>query len=220
MRKTMAKKTASPYSENVLESGFSTVTSGGHWFRFTSRVVREAVPELLERHSYEKIVLDAVAWIRSTDSLSLLLYFLLVFWFPAWIAAGLTLTFYFAWYNFKAAFVRKSLTPLMKALNHDATQLIVAAIFLSLLGMSGHYMHLLFGILFFFLFKVGLLRLLLQRVDGMKTQRHVTLNDQVMKSMLLRYAARDNLALSGDTLEQLLQKNWEKARSGRKQKST
>src|SRR5690625_5829195 len=76
------------HTQNVLESGFATVTSGGHWFHATRDTVKSVVPGLLQRYDYKELILSAVAWIDSTDSLSLILFFILVFLIPVWPEIG------------------------------------------------------------------------------------------------------------------------------------
>lgn len=183
------------HSQNVLESGFATVTSGGHWFHATRETVEDFVPGLLDRHEYEDLILKAVSWINSTDSLSLLLYYILVFLMPAWIAAFITVVFYFTWYYKKSALVIISLTPVLDVLNHDALQLGVAAVILSILGITGNYYGLLYGFLFFFLFKVGLLRLFLSWMEAKSNPgEELPLNDRVFKMLLIRYSIYEDLS--------------------------
>ncbi len=181
------------HTQNVFESTFATVTSGGHWFHATRETVEKYVPGLLDRHEYEKLVMDAVTWIESTDSLALILYFALVFWMPGWIAAILALGFWFWWFYNKSAFVNITLTPLMKLFNHDAFQIGLAAIALSFLGIMGYYQAVLFGIIYFFLFKVGLLRLMIDRMMSKREIKGLPLNDRVFKMVLVRYSIYEDL---------------------------
>jgi hypothetical protein len=181
------------YKQNVLESKVATVTSGGHWFNVTRKVVDDFVPGLLKKQDYEKLVLTAVTWIESAESLALILYFVLVFFTPYWFAAGVALGFYFFWFYLKSAFVTITMTPVLKFLNHDALQIGVAAIALSMLGIEGNYAGLLFGIIYFFLFKVGLMRLLLDRIEVKREREGLQLNDRVLKMVLIRYSIYEDV---------------------------
>lgn len=180
------------HAQNVLESKTATVTSGGHWFNATSETVHEYIPGLLKKVEYEDLIMNAVVWIESADSIALILFFLLVFITPAWFAAGVSAGFYFFWYYNKSAFVNIFMTPLLKFLNHDAVQIGVAAVALSLLGIQGHYSGLLIGLLYFFLFKVGLLRLLMRRIESKRT-KSLALNDRVLKMILIRYSIYEDV---------------------------
>lgn len=151
------------------------------------------MPGLLEVQEFDRLILDAVTWIESTDSLSLLLYFALVFLLPAEAAVAFTVFFYAIWYFWKSAFVSLVATPLLKLLNLDVLQIGVAALALTFLGMWGNYTGVLFGILFFFLFKVGLLRLLLIRLGADHWKGSLPLNDRVLKMILVRHSIREDL---------------------------
>jgi hypothetical protein len=181
------------YKQNVLESKVATVTSGGHWFNITRKAVDEFVPGLLKKQDYEKLVLTAVTWIESADSLALILFFILVFLTPYWFAAGVSLVFYFLWFYFKSAFVNITMTPVLKFLNHDALQIGVAAVALSMLGIEGLYAGLMIGIVYFFLFKVGLMRLLLDRIEVKRERVGLQLNDRVLKMVLIRYSIYEDV---------------------------
>jgi len=68
----------------------------------------------------------------------------------------------------------------------------VAALSLSLLGIQGNYSGLVIGLIFFFLFKVGLLRLLMGRIEAKRT-KGITLNDRVLKMILIRYSIYEDV---------------------------
>lgn len=180
-------------AQNVFESGILTVTSGGHWFHANRKTVEAFVPGLLEEVGFEDLVLDAVTWIESTDSIALLLFFALVFHIPTLPAAGITILFWFLWYYYKSAFVNLITMPLLRLINMDMLQIVVAAVALSLLGMWGYYWGVLAGVLYFFLFKVSLLRMAMDRIEARRGVRGLPLNDRVLKMVLVRHAIRENL---------------------------
>lgn len=179
---------------NILETNLYTVTSGGHWFNATSQTVDEFVPGLLEKHSFDKLISKAVLWIDSTDSIALLLYFLLVFTTDAIVAAVVTLLFHIWWYFNKSAFVNLLFMPVINILNKDFTQLLIAAVALSFLGINENYLGLLIGVIYLFLFKVGLLRLLLNKMQQGKVKNRLPLNDRVFKMVLIKYAIYEDIA--------------------------
>lgn len=179
---------------NILETDLYTVTSGGHWFNATSRTVEEFVPGLLDKHSFDKLISKAVLWINSTDSISLILYFILVFTTDAVVAAVVAILFYLWWYFYKSAFVNLLFMPLINILNKDLTQLLIAAVALSFLGINENYIGLLIGVIYLFLFKVGLLRLLLNKILQGRIENRLPLNDKVFKMVLIRYAMYEDIA--------------------------
>lgn len=178
----------------ILETPYATVTSGGHWFHATRETVREYVPELMKTYSFEELVSRAVSWIDSTDSLAMLLYFLLIPFVNVWISALVVLLFHYIWYHQKSAFVVIYFTPLLGLFNRDFFQLIVAAFGLSFLGIYGMYAATAVGIVYFFLFKLSILRRLWDRIDARKSSaQRLPLNDRVLKMILIRYSLYENV---------------------------
>jgi len=184
----------SSHKISILESPVSTISSAGHWFFATRESVEEYVPGILEKVSFESLIHKSILWIDSSDSLAMLLYFLLAFLINPWVAAVGTLAFHLWWYFNKSAFVSLSVLPVLKVLHHEFVQLLVAGVLLSLMGMEGMYLALFFGIVFFFLFKIGLLRRLWDQFDKTKAKEKLPLNDRVLKMLLVRYSMKENIA--------------------------
>lgn len=179
---------------NILESPVSTISSAGHWFFATRKTVEEYVPGILKQHSFESLIHKSILWIDSSDSIAMLLYFALVFAINPWIAAGLTLLFHFWWYFNKSAFVSISALSVLKILHNEFVQLLAAGVLLSLMGINGMYLALFFGVIFFFLFKIGLLRRFWDRFDKKSNPDKLPLNDRVLKMLLVRYSMKENIA--------------------------
>jgi hypothetical protein len=181
------------HSINVLETPFSTVTSGGHWFHATRETIEEYVPGLMKRYPFEDLISKAVHWIDSADSLALILYFLLAFVTNTWIAAAVAFVFHYWWYHKKSAFVNIVFLPVIKVVNHELFQILLAAVVLSYMGISGMYLAVTIGIIYFFLFKVGLLRRLWDKLDSSDKKDKLPLNDRVLKMVLVRYAVYEDM---------------------------
>jgi len=179
---------------NILESPVSTISSSGHWFFATRDTVEEYVPGLLEEYSFESLIRKAITWINSADSLGMILYFILAYLVTPWTAAALTLLFHGWWYFSKSAFVSLSLTPVLSFLNHEFVQLLIAGVVLSFMGINGMYLALGFGVVFFFLFKLGLLRRLWDMFDKKKKSDRLPLNDRVLKMILVRLSMKEDIA--------------------------
>lgn len=181
------------HSINILETPFSTVTSSGHWFHATRETVENFVPGLLKKYSYEDLITKSVTWIDSADSLAMLLFFVLAFTANPWVAIIAAPVFHYWWYHQKSAFVNIVFTPLVSMFNKDLFQLLVAAVALSFMGINGMYLAVTFGILYFFLFKVSLLRRLWDKLDSGKKGDKLPLNDRVLKMVLVRYSLYENM---------------------------
>ncbi|MEX0646833.1 MAG: hypothetical protein WEA56_02300 [Balneolaceae bacterium] len=186
-------KSKRSHSVHILETPYSTVTSGGHWFHATRDKIEEFVPGLMKKYSFEDLVTKAVAWIDSSDSLAMILYFVLAYTTNAWTAAGIALLFHGGWYFNKSAFVNTIFTPVIRLFNSDAFQLLLAAVALSFMGINGMYTALVIGIIYFFLFKIGLLRRLWDKADARRNGNRLPLNDRVLKMILVRYSIYENM---------------------------
>lgn len=181
------------HSINILETPFSTVTSNGHWFHATRETVEKYVPGLLKKYSYEDLITKSVSWIDSADSIAMLLYFALAFTMNPWVAIITAPLFHYWWYQNKSAFVNIPFLSIVKLINKDLFQLLVAAVVLSFMGISGMYLAVSFGILYFFLFKVSLLRRLWDKLDSSGKKEKLPLNDRVLKMVLIKYALYEDM---------------------------
>lgn len=181
------------HSINILETPFSTVTSSGHWFHATRDTVKEYVPGLMKIYSFEELIKKAVTWIDSADSMAMILFFILAFTTPIWVAAPVALLFHYWWYHTKSAFVNLYFTPVISLLNKDFMQLLIAAVALSFMGITGMYAAVTIGIIYFFLFKIGLLRKLWDKLQTGKHGNKLPLNDRVLKMVLVRYSIHENM---------------------------
>lgn len=181
------------HSVNILETPSSTVTNSGHWFHATRETIKDYVPGLMKIYPFEIVIEKAVIWIDSADSISMLLFFGLAFLINPWLAGAISLLFHYVWYHKKSAFVNLPLTPFLKLLNRDFLQLLIAAIILSFMGMNGMYTALVIGIVLFFLYKIGLLRRLWDKLDKGRSDKKLPLNDRVLKMVLVRYSIYQNI---------------------------
>ena len=183
-----------PLSNDVyLETQLGIVTRTGDWFHTTSEHIEKFVPGLLEERSLDKLVEEAIAWVRSADSLALtILLGLLIFVHPV-LAAAIAMAFHFFWYRSKSGFVTIYLGKLLKLMNTDGYLLITSLVVISAVGMNGQYLAAGVGLVFFFLMKLGLLKMLWDKIDE-GVEQGLSLNDRVFKMILTKYAMHYNLA--------------------------
>lgn len=178
-----------------VETKLGIMTRTGDWFHTTTDQVKEFVPGLLEKRSFDKLVEEALAWVRSADSLSLTILFILLFLIHPVLAAAIALVFHWLWYRYKSGFVTIFLGKVLKFINSDGYLLIIALIALSILGLQGEYLATALGFIFFFLMKLGLLKRLWDRLHNISSDE-IPLNDRVFKMLLIKYAMYENVAPS------------------------
>lgn len=181
-----------------METKLGIVTRSGEWFHTTTESIREFVPGLLKKVPLDVLIKDARAWVRSADSLALTMLLGLLLYVNPWLAALATIAFHWVWYNYKSAVANRWFGKIFYLLNTDAYQVVIALIVLSLFGMWGNYLALSIGIAFFFVFRLGLLNKLWNRLTVTKS---LTLNDRMLKMLIVKYAMHENVAPS--TVEQM-----------------
>ncbi len=176
-----------------METKLGIVTRTGEWFHITSDLIDEYVPGLLDKVSLHVLIKDARAWVRSSDSLSLTLLLGMLLYLNPWVSAIATLAFHWLWYNYKSGLANRWLGRVFSLMNTDGYQMIVALVVLSLLGVWGEYLALGIGIAFFFLLRLSLLNKLWDRLTSNKA---LSLNDRMLKMLIVKYAMSENRAPS------------------------
>ncbi len=187
----MAKHQPRGTHQLFIETKLGIVTRTGEWFHTTSEEIEKFVPGLLDSVRLEKLVREARAWVRSADSLSLTLLMALLFLVNPWLAAVTAAAFHWLWYTYKSALVNTWSGMILSALNSDGYQYIIALVALSLLGMEGYYTALVIGALYFFVFRFSLLD---KAWDRLTASEELTLNDRLMKMLLIKYAISEGLS--------------------------
>lgn len=175
-----------------LETQLGIVTRTGDWFHITSDQIENFVPGLLDKRSLDKLVEEAVAWVRSADSLALTILLVLLLFIHPVLAAAIAIAFHFFWYRSKSAFVTIYLGKVLKLLNSDGYLLITSLVIISAVGMNGQYLAAGIGLVFFFLMKLGLLKQLWDKIDK-NVEKKLPLNDRVFKMILVKYGMYYNL---------------------------
>ncbi|HKJ34660.1 MAG TPA: hypothetical protein VKA34_22745 [Balneolales bacterium] len=184
-----------------VETPVGIFTMKGNWFHTSLQKIKQYAPGLTDIYSQEKLIKDAEAWAKSADSVTLILFMGLTYFLDAYIAGAVALGFFVFWHFNKSAFVNYTATKIIKLLNYEFVVILVSVAVLSVKGMNGEYAQLILGFIYFFFLKFGWLR---KMVDKWYDSRNkvVTLNDRVLKMIILQYAYREGITV-GDI------KNWE-----------
>lgn len=189
MFKHQSRGTDQPFVETKL----GIVTRKGEWFFTTSEKIGEYVPGLYEEVSLEELILEAQAWVRSTAGLSItLLMGLLFLVHPAMALAGAVI-FHGLWHTFKSAFVVRNMKTVLKVVNSDGYQMVISLVVLSALANQGQFLALGVGLLFFFITRLRLLEWVWRKA-GIGGSGELTLNDRVLRMVIIRHAIYENLA--------------------------
>ncbi|MEX0856630.1 MAG: hypothetical protein WD016_00680 [Balneolaceae bacterium] len=184
----------------MLELPDGITTSSGNWYHITSEGIKNYLPGLLQKHSLEKIIREADAWLKSGDILSLMLYFILTLLaVNPYLAALVSIVFFVFWFFNTGAFVMVSLGPVIKVIQSDAfvyTVSGVVLIYFSFTGLEAMWV----GAGMLFLFKVGLLRLGIKYVLAKQSNLKTQMPDRILNMLLIRYGLKEGV-LTGSVKE-------------------
>ena len=182
----------------MVELPDGITTSNGNWYHTTSNKIQEYIPGLLKKYEIEKVIKNADYWVSSPNGMSLILYLILVLsGVEAFISAGISAIFFFFWYFNTSAFVTPMLNQVARLFDFDGFLYVATASSLIYMAMQGGQTEMWLGLMLFFLFKVGLLKMLLKWIASKKDIRKTERQDRILNMLLVRYGIKEGL-YSGD----------------------
>ncbi|MAO64019.1 MAG: hypothetical protein CL666_03380 [Balneola sp.] len=188
----------------MLELPDGITTSNGNWYHITREGIEKYVPGLLDKRPLEYIIQEADAWVKSSDGLALMLYFILVYVsVDPLLATGISLVFYFLWYFNTSVFVNVTASPIAKILNKDGVVYTISALCLIGItlqemalgiGISIEFSALWYGLALFFMYKVGLLNLAIQYVQSkFFGKAKIPKQNRILNMLLIRYGMKHGI---------------------------
>lgn len=187
-------RTASKFEWNMVELPDGITTSNGNWYHTTSEAIQQYIPGLLKKHEIGKIIKNADHWVGSCNGISLILYLVLVLLgVDAFLSAGIALLFFLFWYYNTSAFVTPVLNAIARLFHFDGFLYVATAASLIYLSMQGVLTATWVGLGLFFLFKVGLLKMLLTWISSKRSAQKATRQDRILNMLLLRYGIKEGL---------------------------
>jgi len=169
-------------------------TSNGNWYHITSERIEKYIPGLLKKYDVEYIVKNADYWVSSSNGLSLILFLGLSFSaLNEWLSSAIAILFFFFWHFNTPAFAYPWLNPMVKLFDSDGFLYLSAASVLIYQSFQGNYLTMWLGLVLFFLFKVGLLKILLKWVTSKRSSNKPELQDRILNMLLIRYGMKEGL---------------------------
>lgn len=181
-------------SSEFVETPVGIFTRNGNWYYITSGQIEQIAPGLLKKVSFDSIISDAETWVKSTDTITLLLFIALIQLMPAYIAALLSVVFLFIWHLAKSALITGLSTRVIRLLSFDGFVLVVSVLSISYLGVMGQHVDVFYGLLFFIVFRFAWLR---KGFDSFFKSYHkgIGLNDRVIKMLVIQKAIRNDIQI-------------------------
>lgn len=181
----------SKQAPEYIETPAGIFTTGGNWFRTNEKMLKSYAGKLLEIHPLATLIKKSESWIRSTDTIGIVLAMLLLFLLDLWAAVIFTLLLAFLWHHYRPAMISIPLTKIISNIDHDFMVVLIALIPLSYFGMEGFYEKLMAGLIFFIIFKFGWFRNLSDKFAAGTNRIHV--NDRILNMVLIRYAIKEDI---------------------------
>lgn len=176
---------------HVVETPNGLFSAAGFWYRTSLAAIDDLAPGLRTKIDLHQTVRDTEVWIRSFESVGLWALLLSLPFLGAYPSALLATVLSLVWYFWRSALIHPSATAFVKALTHDGPVLIATLFVISYVGNTGRTLDAILGLAFFFVFRFGWLRMLLDRWHD--ASRPMTMNDRVLRMMLIREAMRHDI---------------------------
>lgn len=192
----MGNENARKYEWQMMEMPNGISTSKGNWYSISREGIEKYIPGLLDKVELETIVRNADEWNDSANALALILYLALPFTgLDAALSFLVSLVFFVIWYLNTAAFASVGLSKLIRILNSDGLLYIISASVFIYFAWQQQYITLWLGVVLFFLYKVGLLNLILKLYASKKDDdgTDASRTDRVLNMLLIRYGMKEGM---------------------------
>lgn len=178
----------------MVELPDGITTSNGIWYHTTSTEIKNYIPGLLKKYSIEEIVKNADYWVNSSNGMALVLYLgLTAVGISALISSIIALLFFIIWHYNTSAFVTPLLNPVMRLFDFDGFLYLSTAAVLIWFSFNSWYAEMWAGLALFFLFKVGLLKMLLKWIASKRKSNKAEHQDRILNMLLMRYGIKEGL---------------------------
>lgn len=178
---------------HVVETPTGLFSASGFWFRTSFQSIDDLAPGLRTKIDLHQTVKDTEVWIRSFESVGLWSFFITLLFYGAYPSALVAIVLSIAWYFLRSALIHPGATVYLKPFTIDGPVLIATLFVISYVGNTGRTLDAILGLAFFFVFRFGWLRMLLDRWHD--ATRALSMNDRILRMMLIRLAMRHDIAV-------------------------
>ncbi|MDG5765955.1 hypothetical protein QA596_00660 [Balneolales bacterium ANBcel1] len=182
-----------PNDAHYIETPRGIFTSAGNWFHITKQALETYAPGLLKKQPLARLIKKAEIWIRSADNIGIILFMMLLYSQGPVVAAIATALFVPVWHVNKSSFLSLPLTSVLSIVDKELVVVLISIVVLSWMGITGQYLSVVVGIVFFCILKFGLFRWLVEWLYSKMKQGRLLLNDRVLKMIILKYAIREDI---------------------------
>ena len=173
-------------------------TDSGVWFRTREALLQEYAGQVFDREPLNRLLTEAVIWLRSAQTLTLWLLPLFLLVMQPLQSAAVALAVFVAWQSLGPSFVSRTLLPVLRVMDLVVLQAIYYVWMMSVAAAQGDYVALAVGLGGFVLLRWGLVRLaarpLVNRLWA--TLYRMPVADHVLRAIIVRAALKHRIILA------------------------
>ncbi|PAP78225.1 hypothetical protein [Rubrivirga marina] len=191
------------------------LSADGTHYRTTEPLLREYAREVVEAVGLGPLLLRAGVWLRSPQTVAVLLLPALLLALPWWGALGTVLLLYALWSAAAPGLVLPGAIPALKVMEQPVVQGLIYIGVLSAFASAGMFAAVWTGVAGFVAFRLGLVdNLLGPIVRPIQASLHpLPPADQTLRTLIVREALRRGLSLPGiDAIETRVREFWKRER--------
>lgn len=198
---------------DYVDTPAGILAADGVHYRTTEPLLREYAGPVVEKAGLGALVRRAGRWLRSGQTVAIVLLPFLLMVLPWWWALALVVMVYALWTAFAPGLVLPSLDGALRVLEQPPVQALLYIAVLSAFAASGRMPAVWAGLAGFVAFRLGAISAALRPVVG---PIHATLyslpaEDQTLRSVIVREALRRGISLPGiDRIEEQVRAFWRK----------
>jgi hypothetical protein len=181
-------------SNEFVETPLGVFTVNGNWFYTNSDEIEKIAPGLLVNVDFSGLLKEAEIWVRSSDAVAILFFMISLQFLPGYVAALLSVVFLFAWHLTKSALISPISTKIVQLFSWDPLVILFAVASISYMGILGQYADVVYGLLFFVLFRFSWLRKMFDSFYE-RYSKEITLNDRTLKMVVVRSAMTNQVQI-------------------------
>ena len=191
------------------------VASDGTRFHTTEPLLRDYAGPVFEKVGLGTLIRQAGVWLRTPQTLALLLLPLLLLALEWWWAAGLALVVYALWTVGAPGVVLPSVVGVARVLEHPVVQGLFYVAVLSALAAAGRFGAVWTGVAGFVAFRLGLVEAVLRPIlrPALRDLYKLPPADQTLRGLIVRTALRWGITLPGvEPIEARVREFWQRGK--------
>ena len=196
---------------DYVDTPAGLLSADGTHYRTTEPLLREYAGPVVEAVGLGALLKSAGVWLRSAQTLAVVLLPALLWVLPWWAAAGVALVLYALWAAVAPGIASPAPVPVFRVLENPIVQGVLYVGVLSAFAASGRFGAVWTGVAGFVAFRLGLAGVALRPVvEPIRRSLHpLPPADQTLRTLIVRAALKRGQTLPGiDAIEDRVRQFW------------